>query len=123
MPLTNRAAQFSPFAALSGYHAAIRETERQTDSFIEIGESRENQLNERLLFIRENPDCQPEIEVTCFRPDERKSGGSYVTICGKVKKIDEYGRQIVFTNGKTLPIEHIFSIEGEFFGRMDRSDV
>lgn len=123
MPLANRAAQFSAFAALTGHDAAIRETERLTDAFIEIDKGRENLLNEQLLLIRENLSRQPEIEVTCFQPDNRKSGGSYVTVCGRVKKIDEYSRRILFTDGTALPIEQIFSIRGELFEGMEWLDV
>ncbi len=119
MSALNRAAQFSPFAALTGHDAAIQETARLTDSFIELDENRKNQLDEQLRLVRENLDCRPEIEVTYFQPDEKKSGGAYVTLFGKVKKIDEYSRQVIFTDGKSIPIERIFSIRGELFGGID----
>lgn len=119
MSALNRAAQFSPFAALTGHDAAIQETARLTDSFIELDENRKNQLDEQLRLVRENLDCRPEIEVTYFRPDEKKSGGAYVTLFGKLKKIDEYSRQVIFTDGKSIPIERIFSIRGELFGGID----
>ena len=119
MSALNRAAQFSPFAALTGHDAAIQETARLTDSFIELDENRKNQLDEQLRLVRENLDCRPEIEVTYFPPDEKKSGGAYVTLFGKLKKIDEYSRQVIFTDGKSIPIERIFSIRGELFGGID----
>lgn len=119
MSALNRAAQFSPFAALTGHDAAIQETARLTDSFIELDENRKNQLDEQLRLVRENLDCRPEIEVTYFQPDEKKSGGAYVTLFGKLKKIDEYSRQVIFTDGKSIPIERIFSIRGELFGGID----
>ena len=123
MPLLNRAAQFSPFAALTGHDAAIQETQRLTDSFIEIGGSREIKLNEQLLLIRHNLDKRPELKITYFQPDERKSGGSYITVCGRIKKIDEYNRQIIFVDGTVLPIDHIFSIQGDLFSGMDGSEI
>lgn len=119
----NRAAQFSPFAALTGYDAAIQEAQRLTDSFIEIDESREIELNEQFSFIRENLDKQPELKITCFQPDEKKSGGSYITVCGRIKKIDEYNRQVVFVDGTTLSIDYILSMQGELFSRMDCSEI
>lgn len=115
MSLSNRAAQFSPFAALTGHEDAINETARLTESFIELDENKKEQLDEQLQLIRENLEQKPECEITYFRPDEIKDGGAYVTVYGRVKKIDEYGRRIIFTDGTVLPIEHIFSIGGELF--------
>ena len=119
----NRAAQFSPFAALTGHDAAIQETARRTDSFTELDEDRKRQLNEQLWFIRENLEQKPECEITYFQPDEKKNGGIYVTIHGKIRKIDEYRRQIIFTDGTAIPIEHLFSIQGKLFQNMDLSDM
>lgn len=110
MPLLNRAAQFSPYAALTGHEEAIRETARRTDSFAELTEDRKAQLNEQLLLIRENLAQRPECEITCFQPDAKKSGGAYVTVRGRIKKIEENTRQIVFTDGTALPMEYLFSI-------------
>lgn len=115
MSLLNRAAQFSPFAALTGHEAAILETARLTEPFIELDEDRKEQLDERLQLIRKHMEQRPECEIVYFQPDEKKDGGSYVTIRGRVKKIDEYRRRILFTDGTALPIEHIFSIRGELF--------
>lgn len=119
----NRAAQFSPFAALTGHEDAIQETARLTDSFAEVDESKKSQLDGQLGLIRDNLDVQPEIEVTYFQPDEKKSGGAYVTRSGRVKKIDEYSRQIIFTDEKALPIDMIFSIRGELFRNMGWLDT
>lgn len=123
MSLLNRAAQFSPFAALTGHDATIQEVQRLTDSFIEIDEGREIELNEQFSLIRRNLDRQPELKITYFQPDERKSGGSYITVCGRIKKIDEYNHQIVFVDGTVLPIAHIFSMQGELFSEMDCSEI
>jgi len=123
MSALNRAAQFSPFAALSGHGDAIWEAGRLTDSFIELEESRKDQLNVQLRLIGENLDSRPEIEVTYFQPDEKKCGGAYVTMTGRVKRIDEYSRRIVFTDGQAISIERLFSIRGELFRDMDWLDA
>lgn len=115
MSLLNRAAQFSPFAALTGHDAAIRESARLTDTLMELDEDLKEQLDEKLRLLRENLSQKPEIEATYFQPDERKNGGAYVTVRGQVKKIDEYGHRILFTDGTSFPLEHLFSLDGELF--------
>lgn len=111
----DRAAQFSPFAALTGHDAAIKEMARLTEERGELDESRKEELNERLWLIRERLSERPEITFTYFKPDEKKSGGVYLTVTGKVKRIDEYEHQIHLEDGIILLIENIFSIEGELF--------
>lgn len=123
MPPLNRAAQFSPFAALTGHEEAIRGTARLTDAFVELDDERKNLLNEQLCLIMDNLDSRPEIEVTFFQPDPAKDGGTYTTICGRVKKIDDCSRKILFTDGTVLPIETVFSIRGELFRNMDWLDA
>ena len=119
MSLLNRAAQFSPFAALTGHEAAIHEAARLTDTFVEPDEDKKEQLDDQLQLIRENLDKQPECEVTYFQPDEKKDGGTYVTFCGRVKKIDVYEHRIVFTDQTALPVKYIVSIQGALFQDMD----
>ena len=119
MSLQNRAAQFSPFAALTGHEAAIQETARLTDSFIELSEDRKERLDEQLQMIMENLAQKPECEITYFQPDERKTGGSYVTVCGRIKKVDRFEQKIMFTDGTALPINHLFAIRGELFRNME----
>lgn len=125
MSLLDRAAQFSPFAALTGHNAAIRETERLTSEWVELDEDRKELLDERLQMIRENlwsgkgEKHLPEITFTYFQPDEKKSGGAYLTISGKVKKIDEYRHHVILEDGTALVIEHLFAIEGELFRRAE----
>ena len=111
MSLLNRAAQFSPFAALTGHSAAIQETARLTDSFIELDEDQKERLNEQLQMLQADPSRHPEVELTYFRPDRIKNGGTYVTIRGTVQKIDEYHRTILFTDGTSVPMEALFSME------------
>lgn len=110
MPLSDRAAQFSPFAALTGHEAAIQETARLTEEFAELDEDRKEEINGKLQWIRENQAARPEIEAVCFQPDTKKSGGLYVTVRGRVKRIDETGRQILLTDGTRIAIERIFEI-------------
>ena len=119
MPLQDRAAQFSAFAALTGHEAAILETARLTDAFGELDEDRKMQIDGQLWLIRENLGQRPEITVTYFKPDEKKNGGAYLTFCGHAKYIDEYNRRILFTDKTALLIEHIYSISGELFYNMD----
>lgn len=111
MPHADRAAQFSPFAALTGHEAAIQETARLTDAFVELDEDRKEELDEQLRLIRENQSQKPEIEVTYFQPDGKKAGGTYRTIRGRVKKVDEYSRQMLLTDGTVIPVEHLYAIQ------------
>lgn len=119
MSLLNRAAQFSPFAALTGHEDAVKETARLTDSFIEREEEQTELLNRRMQLLlshmTDHGHAAPEIEVVYFQPDLTKSGGAYMTFSGKVKKIDGYRREILFADGTVIPMEHIFSMEGELF--------
>lgn len=113
MPMIDRAAQFSPFAALTGYDAAVKETARLTDVRIELDESVKAVLDEQLRLIEENLDTLPEITITYFQPDDKKAGGAYVSVTGKVKKIDDYEKCIVMSDKQKIPIEEILQMEGE----------
>ena len=113
MSMINRAAQFSPFAALTGHGEAIKETARLTDERVELDESVKAVIDERLQYIEENIKSKPTATVTYFEPDDRKEGGEYVTVTGKVKKIDSAANCIIMTNGMIIPICEIFNIEGE----------
>ena len=115
MAVIDRAAQFSPFAALTGHDAAIKETARLTEERVELDEYMKESLNGKLQIIVERLKEQPEIKITYFRPDEKKDGGAYVTDSGTVKKIDGYKRIVVMTNRTEIPIDEIVSIEGDIF--------
>ena len=115
MSMIDRAAQFSPFAALTGYDAAIQETGRLTDEKIELGEEAKAILDRKQHYLSDMISIQPEITVTYFLPDERKSGGSYLSITGKLKRIDEYERMMILTDGKKIPLDDIMSIESKLF--------
>ena len=98
MSLYNRAAQFAPFAALTGYNDAIKETARLTEQKIELSDELKNMLNQKIKLIIENIKLQPEVVITYFVHDNKKSGGVYKTISGNVKRIDEVEKCIIFTN-------------------------
>lgn len=117
MPLEDRAAQFSPFAALTGHDAAVKETARLTDRKIELDEGEKADLNDKLLIIVKRLDDEPCIAITYFLMDERKSGGAYVTETGIVKKIDEYGPHVVMRGGAVIPMDDILTIEGKIFDK------
>lgn len=113
MSLHDRAAQFSPFAALTGHGAAIEETARLTDEFAELDESRKEAINEKLMFISESSENAHEITFVFFVPDGKKFGGEYVSVTGKVKKIDSYKHDVIMTDGRIIPIENIYDIRFE----------
>lgn len=116
MSLYDRAAQFSPFAALTGHDAAIRETARITEKQTEQSEELISRLNEKLQIISDNPGT--EITVTYFASDERKTGGSYVSHTGTAKKIDNYNHTLVMEDTMIIPISQISEIECSLFGEM-----
>ena len=115
MPMSDRAAQFSPFAALTGYDAAIKETGRLTDEKIELDEGALTALNMRYQLLMDALDEEPEVEITYFKPDERKAGGEYVTATGAVIKVDDFERLITMQDGTKIPMDDILSIDGELF--------
>jgi hypothetical protein len=111
MSAHDRAAQFSPFAALAGYDSAITEMARLTDSRVELDEYSKADLDERLSIIQEQIDKQPEVSITFFLPDHKKSGGVYISVTGCVKKIDEHERILIMRDATRIPIDDIFEIE------------
>ena len=110
MSAHDRAAQFSPFAALKGYDEAVNETARLTESRRELTEDDINELNETLNRLKERLPYCPDVTVTYFLPDERKSGGSYVTKMGEVRILDSYEGVLVFTDGVRIPINELFAV-------------
>ena len=113
MPMSDRAAQFAPFAALTGYDDIITEAGRLTDDKIELDESPLNELNAKIQLLRENLANALEVTFTYFKPDERKAGGAYLTATGTVKKLDDYERLIVLQDGTKLPMDDILDMEWE----------
>lgn len=112
MPMEVRAAQFSPFAALTGYEEAIRETGRLTEEKAELEEDEAEELDRRLSMLQERIGDRPEISVTYFKPDARKSGGAYVTAVGRLRKIDMFDRVLVMVDGTRIPLDAVRGMEG-----------
>ena len=113
MPLRDRAAQFMPFAALTGYYAEIRESARLTEEEADLSEDLQTELNEKLAQVRAElqQGRQPQITVTYFLPDEKKAGGAYIVKEGAVKKTDPYTGTMLFTDGTEIPLSGIFDME------------
>lgn len=111
MSAHDRAGQFSPFAALTDFDAAIEETGRLTDSRMELDEGGLERLDEQMHALLEVIQTQPKAEIVWFCYDERKAGGSYVTTVGHVKKVDTYSQKLLFTHGQVIPLGEIFSIQ------------
>ena len=107
----DRAAQFSPFAALTGHDAAVREAARVTEEKVELDESEMEQMNQILAELLEKYQGHPPVSLTCFCPDQHKSGGEYRTIKGKIKKIDHTRQKIYLENQESIGLEQIVKIE------------
>ena len=112
MSQKDRAAQFSPFAALTGYDGIIAETGRLTQQDTELTESRIEELNRRLCLLLSRLEEAPEVTVTWFCPDQRKAGGAYLQKTGQLKKLDPYESQLIFTDGTAIAIDSIYAIDG-----------
>ena len=110
MPMSDRAAQFAPFAALTGYDSAIKETGRLTNERIELDEDALTALNVKYQFLMDALDEEPEIKITYFKPDERKSGGEYVSAIGAVKKVDDFERLITMQDGTRIPMDDVYDM-------------
>ena len=115
MPISDRAAIFSPFAALSGHGAAIAETARLTDRRIELDEDTRAELDQKQAALLEHIGERPEVTVTWFQPEGREEGGAYVTVTGRLKKIDEVGRTLTLLDGTAIPLEDVAGLESGCF--------
>ena len=113
MPLADRGAQFSPFAALTGYEEVIRESARLTDSRVELVDEGLRMLNEALNRLLAHLEEQPRASFTLFVPDRHKDGGSYVTCRGRVRKFDPCARTLTLTDDTVIPLEQILQIQTE----------
>ena len=118
MSLHDRAAQFSPFAALTGHKAAINETARLTDEKQILSEDVIAKLNEQLNLIKENIGTNLIVTITYFVPDDRKSGGAYISNTGVVKKINEYNHTVILTDNTVIPIEQISEMQSDIFSEI-----
>ena len=115
MPIHDRAAIFSPFAALSGHGAAIAETARLTERRMELDEDTRAELDSKQAVLLEHIDEQPEITITWFQPDEKKDGGAYLTTTGRLKKLRELERLLVLADGAEIPLEDVVALESGIF--------
>ena len=111
MPLVDRAAQFSPFSALTGYEDAILETGRLTDARAELNEDELEALNSKYQLLMDTVGTDIEVSITYFKPDDRKAGGAYLTERDVVKKVDTYNRRILMRNGTCIPMDDVFDID------------
>ena len=118
MSLYDRAAQFSPFAALTGHDQAMKETARLTDHRILLDESSQQLLDERLQTIRNVLNEHPMIRITYFVPDPEKPGGSYNTVTGRVWKMKDIGQVLQMEDGQQIEMKDIIEIDGDLFNRM-----
>lgn len=115
MPISDRAAIFSPFAALSGHGAAIAETARLTERRMELDEDTKAELDQKQAVLLEHIAEQPEVTITWFQPDGRKDGGAYCTVTGQLKKIDEVERTLILQDGTIILLEDVINLESEWF--------
>ena len=111
MPMANRAAQFSPFAALTGYEDAVQETARQTVARPELTEEEKSHLNAELQALAEKISEHPTVSLTYFQPDERKAGGAFVTAEGAAKKLDRHTGMVILDDGRKIPVDNLMSIQ------------
>ena len=119
MPVSDRAAQFAPFAALTGYGDVIKETARQTDEGPDLSEDEKQELNYKIQLACALPGEKPEIVLTYFVQDEKKSGGAYHTARGKIRRIDPDAGQIILEDGLRIRLDCVVDIE--FTGQLSQS--
>lgn len=115
MSRMNRAAQFSPFAALTGYDALVGESARVTDERLELSEDGIIRINTKLQFLQNHLEDRPVVTVLYFEKDQRKPGGAYVDVVGTVKRIDTIGGILLMQSGKEIPLEDIYDLMGDLF--------
>ena len=119
MPMSQRAAQFAPFAALSGYEDAIEEAARHTEARPVLSEDIKEIIEYKLRIISEYSEDEASADITYFVPDEKKDGGRYESASGKVKKIDKEGGCVIMENKVKIPIQDIIDISGDLFDFLD----
>lgn len=111
MPMIDRAAQFQPFRALTGYEDAVHETARLTDEKPELTEDEKSLLDMKLQRLTDRLDSHPQVTLTWFQPDKRKAGGAYITTTGQLKKIDDFAGVLILLSGERIFIEDILDIQ------------
>lgn len=115
MPMSDRAAIFSPFAALTGHATAIQETARLTDQRMELDEDTKAMLDLKQQILADRIAERPEISVVWFRPDARKEDGQYVTTVGQLKKVDDIARILQLADGTTIPLDEVLELRSDCF--------
>lgn len=121
MSRADRAAQFSSFAALTGHDAAVRETARRTASRIDTAEDQRYELDLKQQLLAQVLPSQPEVTVTYFVPDTRKVGGAYVSVSGRLKRIDSRRRVLLLDNGTEIPMDDVLELESPIFTSLFRT--
>ncbi|MBQ3409569.1 MAG: hypothetical protein IJH12_10260 [Clostridia bacterium] len=119
MPRYDRAAQFAPFAALTGYEEVIEEEGRQTNDRIEINDEAKYILDMKMQILMKNIKEMPFVSITYFIPDEKKSGGEYVTLDTKIKKIDIQKQVLITEDGINILANEIVDIQGDIFKNLE----
>ena len=115
LSMESRAAQFAPFAALTGYEDALVESERQTEHFQELDDGIKAILDAKLQLLEDRKKGKPMVTIRYFVPDERKEGGSYQVISGQYRKMDLGKEQVILDEGEGIPLERIVDISSEIF--------
>lgn len=117
MPMIDRAAQFAPFAALTGYDDAITETGRLTGEKLDLSDETKERIDLKINYLLDNEE-NPNVTITYFVPDKKKAGGKYETITDKIKKIDQYENILIMENGMKIPLFEILAIESEILEKL-----
>jgi len=115
MSAYNRAAQFSPFAALTGYDEAVKETARLTKEKIELDEYQIAIINDKLNYALEDKNRNSILSITYFKPEDKKKGGEYLTVLGIIKRIDEGSHSVILKDKSVIPINLIYGIDGDIY--------
>ena len=123
MSMLDRAAQFAPFAALTGYGEVIRETARLTDRKLELSDSEKAVLDYKLQMACDFPGERPVVTITYFVPDQKKTGGAYHSISGKIQKIDDYEKQVVMDDKTRIDIDCILGIDGDIYAKINDGEL
>ena len=113
--MMDRAARFAPFAAITGYEEMVLEEARVTEEQIHLDEDAVALICEKINMIQEFIDEEPEVRITYFEPDKKKSGGAYITITGTPKSVDEYEQLLIMTDGKKIKFDSIYRLESDLF--------
>ena len=120
MTMAERAAQFSPFAALVGYEGAVQETARMTDQHIDLSEDEKAVLDQKqqIILAALEQGAHPEVTVTYFQPDAKKDGGTYLRHSGQIKKVEQLRNALVFTDGTEIPCSNVLALSSDLFSQL-----